>query len=71
MGLAPARVWVGQAIDISPTEWLKLRRHIMEVNGLEVEENLSTMATLLGAEGVWAHGEEGSRGRGGSRSLKF
>ena len=54
-----------------PTERLKLRRQraaaatskkesvspslSMDVNNLDAEEDLSTVATLLGAEGVWMH----------------
>ena len=63
-----ARVWWGQAVGISPTERMKLRRQMaaaagqkdsvsvslfMEVVGLKVEEELSTVATLFLAEGVW------------------
>ena len=55
-------------MGMSPTERLKFRRHMaavagkksttslpltMEVYGLEVEEELSTMATKHWAEGVW------------------
>ena len=56
-------------MGIAPIERLKLRRNMtaaehknkqsvtlslfMDVNGLEVEEELSTMATLCLAEGVW------------------
>ena len=66
--MVPARAWRGQAVGIAPTERLKLRKQIaaaagkeesvslslfMEVNSLEVEEELLTMATLAWAEGVW------------------
>ena len=68
MGLVPATVLGKQAVGISPAERLKLRRQmaaaaskkvsvsrsvLMEVNDLEVEEDLSTLATLFGAEVVW------------------
>ena len=60
-GRVSARAWRGQAVGIAPTEKLKLRQMaaaaagkkesvsfslFMEVNNLEVEEELSTMATL-------------------------
>ena len=63
-----ARAWRGEAVGIAPRERLKLRRQMaaaagkkesvslspfMEVNNLEVEEELSTVATLDWAEGVW------------------
>ena len=45
---------------------------LMQVNNLEVEEELSTMATLLGRRGSErANGEKNSRRYGGSRSLKY
>ena len=69
MGSVLARGWRVQAVGIAPTERLKLRRQMasavagkeesvslslfMDVNNLEVEEELSTMATLAWAEGVW------------------
>ena len=44
----------------------------MEVNNLEVEEELSTMATLACAEGIWmGRWGRGSRRPGGSRSWKY
>ena len=67
-GLVLARAWRAQAVGIAPTERLKLRRQMgaaagkkesaslslfLEVYGLEVEEELSTMATHSWAEGVW------------------
>ena len=67
MGLVLARAREGQAVGIAPTERLKLRRQMaaaagkkesvslslfMEVNILEIEEELSTMATHAWAEGV-------------------
>ena len=67
-GLVPARAWGGQAVGIAPTERLKLRRQVaaaagkkesvslslfMNVNNFEVEEELSTVATLAWVEGVW------------------
>ena len=60
-GLVSARAWGGQAVGIALKERLKLSRHMaaaagkkesvslslfMEVKSLEVEEELSTMATL-------------------------
>ena len=61
------RAWRGQAVGIGPTERLKLRRQMatagkeesvtlslfLDVEILEVEEELSTMATLCWAERVW------------------
>ena len=62
IGFVSAGRWRGQAVGIALTEWLKLWRQIaraagktesfslslfMEVNGLEVEEDLSAMATLF------------------------
>ena len=66
-GLVPAGVWGGKAVGISPTEGFKLRRQMaaavrkesvssslfMEVNVLELEEDLPTMATLFWAKGAW------------------
>ena len=67
MGLVSERVRGGQAVGIAPTERLKLRRKMaaaackkksvshslfMDVNSLEVEEQLSTMATIFCAKGV-------------------
>ena len=63
-GMMPARTWGAHAVGMSPTERLKLRRQMaaaattslslfMEAYGLEVEEELSTMATEHWAEGVW------------------
>ena len=66
-GLVLARAWEGQAVGIAPTDRLKLRREMaaaagkkesvplslfMEVNNLEIEKELSTMATLAWTEGV-------------------
>ena len=65
MGLVLARVVRGQTLGISPTERLKLRQRavgfsfaVQEVHSLEVVEELSTLATLFGAEGVcvWMNG---------------
>ena len=68
MGLVFARVWRRQAVGIAPTERLKLRRQmaagagkkesvssslVMEANNLEVEDDLSTVATFFWAESVW------------------
>ena len=55
---------VAQSVGIALTQRLKLQQqwqggvgvalsHFLEVNSLEVEEELSTMATLAWAEGVW------------------
>ena len=67
MGLVLARAKGGQAVGTAPTERLKLRRQMaaaagkeasvalslfMEVSNLEVEETLSTMATVCWTEGV-------------------
>ena len=68
-GMMPARTWRAHAVGLSPTERLKLRRQMaaaagkkksttslslfMEACGLEVEEELSTLATQYWAEGVW------------------
>ena len=67
-GLLPARTWEVHASGVAPAERLKLRRQMaaaagkksttslsffMEVYGLEVEEELSTLATQYWAEGVW------------------
>ena len=64
----PARTWGVHAVGMAPTERLKLRRQMaaaagkksttslslfMEAYGLEVEEELSTMAVQYWAEGVW------------------
>ena len=65
--MMPARTWGVRAVGLAPTERLKLRRQmsaaagkksatslslLMEAFGLEVEENLSTLATQYLAEGV-------------------
>ena len=65
VGMMPARAWGVHAVEMAPTERLKLRRQMaaeagkksttslslfMEAYGLEVEEELSTMAT-----GRWHH----------------
>ena len=66
-GMVPARTWRIHAVGRAPTESLKLRRQMaaaagkgatslslfMETYGLEVEEELYTMATQHWAEGVW------------------
>ena len=67
-GMVPARIWRVHAAGLAPTERLKLRRQMaaaagkknttslslfMEAYGLEVEEDLSTLATQNWAEGVW------------------
>ena len=67
-GMMPARTWGAHPVGISPTERLKLRRQMaaaagkksttslslfMEACGIEVEEELSTMATQYWAERVW------------------
>ena len=66
-GLVLAKAWEGQAVGIAPRERLKLRRQMaaaagkkssvslsffMDVTNLEVEEELSTMATHAWAEVV-------------------
>ena len=67
-GLVPARTWRVHAAGMSPTERLNLRRQMaaaagknsttslslfMQAFGLEVEEDLCTLATQKRAEGVW------------------
>ena len=67
-GMMPARTWEVYAVGMAHTERLKLRRQMaaaackksttslslfMEANGLEVEEELSTMATQYWTEGAW------------------
>ena len=67
-GMMPARAWGAHAVGMSPTERLILRRQMeaaagkksttslslfMEVYGLEVEDEISTMANQCWAEGVW------------------
>ena len=48
------RVWKGRAVDIALSDRLKLRRQMAAAagNNLEVEEELSTMATLAWAEEI-------------------
>ena len=46
--MMPARTWGAHAVEISPTERLKLRRQMAAAagkNNTEVGEELSTMAT--------------------------
>ena len=67
-GMMPAKTWGAYAVGMSPTDRLKLRRQMaaaagkksttslslfMEAHGLEVEDEISTMATQYWAEGVW------------------
>ena len=67
-GLVPARAWRAHAVEMAPTERLKVTRQMvaavgengttsssffMEAFVLEVEEELSTIATQTWAEGVW------------------
>ena len=67
-GMMTARTWGVHAVGMAPTERLQLRREMaagagkkstaslslfMEAHGLEVEEELSTVATQFWAEGVW------------------
>ena len=67
-GKMPARTWGAHAVGMSPTERLKLRREMAaaagkksttslslfkEAPGLEVEDEISTMATQCWAEGAW------------------
>ena len=67
-GMVPARTWGVHALEMAPTERLKLRRHkaaaaagkksrtslslYMEAFGLGLEEELSKRATKTGAEGA-------------------
>ena len=66
--MVPARTRRVHAVGLAPTERLKLRRPMaaaagkksttsrslfMEACGLEVEEELSTLATQYWAEGAW------------------
>ena len=66
--MVPARTWRVPAVEVVPAERLKLRRQMaaaagkksttslslfMETFGLEVEAEISTMATQTWAEGVW------------------
>ena len=66
-GVMPARTWRVHAVGMAPTERLKLRRQMataagkksttslslfMEVDGLEVKEELSSLVTQYWAEGV-------------------
>ena len=66
--MMPARTWGVHAVEMSPTERFKFGRRMAaaagkksttsfslftEAYGLEVEEELSTMATRYWAEGVW------------------
>ena len=63
-GMVPARTWRVHAVGIAPTErdrWQQERAKtvqpllllLVEAYGLEVEEDLSTLATQYWAEGVW------------------
>ena len=67
-GMVPARTWRVHAVEMAPTERPELRRQMavaagkqsttslslfMKAFGLEVEEDLSTLATQYWAEGVW------------------
>ena len=67
-GMMPARTWRAHAVGMSPTERLKWRRQmaaaagrksttslslLMEAYGLEVEEELATIAIQYWAEGDW------------------
>ena len=66
--MVPARTWGVHAVGMAPTERFKLRRQMAaalgnksttslslftEAFGLEVEEDLFTLATQYWAEGVW------------------
>ena len=68
VGMMPARTWRVHAVGMSLAERFKLRRQMADAAGnksatifalfmgsygLEVEEELSTMATQYWAEGVW------------------
>ena len=82
-GMMPAMTWRAHAVGMSPTERLKLRRQMaaaagkksttslslfMEAHGLDVEDEISTMATQYWAEGVWtgkwSHEQKKKLGRG-------
>ena len=67
-GKMPARTWGAHAVGMSPTKRLKLRREMaaaagkksttslslfIEAPGLEVKDEISTMATQYWAEGAW------------------
>ena len=67
-GMVPGRAWRARALEMAPTERLKLRKQMaaaagkksttslslfMEAYGLAAEEELATMATQNWAEGVW------------------
>ena len=67
-GLVPARTWRVRAVEQAPAESKKLRRHtvaavgkksttslslFMKAFGIEVEKELSAMATQTWAEGAW------------------
>ena len=67
-GMLPARTWRAHAVGMSPTERFKLGRQMaaaagtesttslslfMETHGLEVEDEIFTMATQYWVEGVW------------------
>ena len=67
-GMVPARTWGVHAVGMVPTERSKWRRQMaaaagkegttslslfVEAYGLEVEEELSTLATQYWAEGAW------------------
>ena len=66
--MVPARTWRVHAVEMAPTERCKLRRQVaaavgkksttslslfMKAFGLEVEEDISTLATQIWAEGAW------------------
>ena len=67
-GMMPARTWGAHAVGMSPTGRVKLMRQmaaaagkksttslslVMEAYGIEIEQELSTMATQNWTEGVW------------------
>ena len=67
-GMVPARTWRVHAVEMAPTERLKLRRQMaaaagkqsttslslfMETSGFEVEQELFTVATQTWVEGTW------------------
>ena len=80
-GMVPARTWGVHAVGMAPTERLKIEETLMaaaegktsttslslfmEAHGLEVEEELSTLATQYWAEGMWT----GKWYRGTKRSV--
>ena len=87
MGLVPARPWGAHAVGMAPTERLNLRGQMaaatgkkestflslfLEVCGLEVEQELATMATQAWIEGGWTgNGTQSKKKHGESISWRF